>query len=413
MCFFWYNIPMTKNEKAASVNRGLRLLRLGWFCHNFLLILPVIVLIYTQKGITVGDFFLIQGLFRVAAFLFEIPSGYMSDCLSRRRVLISAAIVSTFGFTAIAMAHGFWMIMLGEGLLGVASALFSGTLEAYTYDLLKRTKQQKEFLKEYGNISTHANIASFVATLIGGMLYAGVGGDNLLWIETGIAAIAIIAFLFIPELTEVKRVVNHKSAVADAFGITYKTMKNPKLRNFIVFPALFGSFTLVLLWIMQPIMDQAAVPVSLFGFYVGANQLSRAIFAKYAYKICDKFGNMTTSVFATLSIILCIICGILAVNIQNMVAVYILCVGVALIPSSQSLIGLQFNTLIHDDVKSQERGTVISTRAMVSTLLGAGWLVAAKFLVDGFGITTTLVALLITTVILFWALGKVSVFIKK
>ena len=404
---------MTKKDKSASVNRGLRLLRLGWFCHNFLLILPVIVLIYTQKGITVGDFFLIQGLFRVAAFLFEIPSGYMSDCLSRRRVLISAAVVATGGFATIAIAHGFWMIMLGEGLLGVASALFSGTLEAYTYDLLKRTNRQKEFLKEYGNISTYSNIASFVATVIGGMLYAGVGSDMLLWIETGIAAIAIIAFLFVPELTEVKRVVKHKSALADAVSITWNTMKNHKLRNFILFPAVFGSFTLVLLWIMQPIMKDAAVPVGLFGFYVGANQLSRAIFSKYAYKICHKFGNMTTSVLATLSIVLCIVCGILAVNIQNMVAVYILCVGVALIPSSQALIGLQFNTLIHDDIKSQERGTVISTRAMVSTLIGAIWLVVAKFLVDGFGITTTLVVLLVTTVILFWALGKVSAFIKK
>ena len=404
---------MTKNEKSASVNRGLRLLRLGWFCHNFLLILPVIVLIYTQKGITVGDFFLIQGLFRVAAFLFEIPSGYMSDCLSRKRVLISAAVVATGGFATVAMAHGFWMIMLGEGLLGVASALFSGTLEAYTYDLLKRTNQQKEFLKEYGNISTYANIASFVATLIGGMLYAGVGGDNLLWIETGIAAVAIIAFLFVPELTEVKRVVNHKSAIADAVGITWNTMKNSKLRNFIIFPSIFGAFTIVLLWIMQPIMEQATVPVSLFGFYVGANQLSRAVFSKYAHKICAKFGNMTTSLLSVFSIILCITAGILAINIQNMFFVYILCAIVALGPAIQSLNGLQFNTLIHHDIKSQERGTVISTRAMVSTIFGAILLCIAKFLVDGFGITITLVVFLIMTVVLFWALQKVSKFIKK
>ena len=403
---------MTKNEKSASVNRGLRLLRLGWFCHNFLLILPVIVLIYTQKGITVGDFFLIQGLFRLAAFLFEIPSGYMSDCLSRRRVLISAAAVAVFGFATIAMAHGFWAIMLGEGLLGVASALFSGTLEAYSYDLLKRTKQQKEFLKEYGSVSTYANIASFVATLIGGMVYAYVGSDNLLWCETAIAVVSVIAFLFLPELTEVKRVVNHKSALKDAVGITVNTMKNPKLRNFIIFPSIFGAFTIVLLWIMQPIMDQATVPVSLFGFYVGANQLSRAVFSKYAHKICDKFGNMAASVLSILSVILCIVCGILAVNIQNMAFVYVLCAVVAVTPAIQSLNGLQYNTLIHHDIKSTERGTVISTRAMMSTLFGALWLCAAKVLVDGFGITTTLIAMLVSTIVLFWALRRVSGYIK-
>ncbi|MBR6838152.1 MAG: MFS transporter, partial [Alphaproteobacteria bacterium] len=357
---------MRKDKKSLSVKRGLRLLKLGWFCHNFMLILPVIVLVYTQKGITVGDFFLIQGLFRIAAVLFEIPSGYMSDVFSRRRILIYAAVVATLGFATVAMAHGFWGIMLGEGLLGVSSALFSGTLEAYTYDLLKRTNSQKDFLREYGSVNTFGDVAAFVGTLLGGMLYAGVGGEMLLWIETSIAAIAIFAYLFVPELTEIKRVVNHKTAVADAIGITWKTIKNPKLRNLIIFPSIFGAFTIMLLWIMQPIMQTAAVPVSLFGFYVGANQLSRAVFSKYAYKICDRFGNMTTSVLSVLSVILSIVAGILAMYVNNMVAVYILCAILAFVPSMQSLVKLQYNTLIHDCVKSQERGTVISTRAMVS-----------------------------------------------
>ena len=404
---------MSKNQNIKSVKPGLRLLRLGWFCHNFMLILPVIVLVYTQKGITVGDFFLIQGLFRIAAFLFEIPSGYMSDVFSRRRVLISAAVVATAGFATVAMAHGFWMIMLGEGLLGVSSALFSGTLEAYTYDLLKRNNTQKEFLKEYGEVATYGNIASFVGTVLGGMMYAGIGGDGLLWTETAIAGIAIIAFLFLPELTEVKRVVNHKSALADAVGITVRTMQKPKLRNFIIFPTLFGAFTIMLLWILQPIMETVAVPVSLFGIYVGVNQLERAILSKYAYKICDKFGNMTTSVLSVMSVVLCIVAGILALHVNNTIMIYILCAIVAAVPPLQALISLQYNTLIHHCIKSTERGTVISTRAMVSTIMGAIILVASKFLVDGCGLTTTLVCALFATILLFWALRKVSVFVKK
>lgn len=81
---------MTKNQKSLSVRRGLRLLRFGWFFNHFMLVIPVIVLVYTERGISVGDFFLIQGIFRLAAFLFEIPSGYLSDRFSRRRVMIIA-----------------------------------------------------------------------------------------------------------------------------------------------------------------------------------------------------------------------------------------------------------------------------------------------------------------------------------
>ena len=154
---------MAKKFSDISVKRALNWLKLGWFFHHFMLIIPVIILVYTQKGITVGDFFLIQGMFRLAAFLFEIPSGYMSDRFSRKRVMIAGALFSFLGFVVVAVAYGFWALVLGEALLGISSALFSGTLEAYTYDLMKRNKSQKEFLREFGNITTFASLATFVA----------------------------------------------------------------------------------------------------------------------------------------------------------------------------------------------------------------------------------------------------------
>ena len=134
---------MSKQEIDKSVKHALTLLKIGWFCRNFMLIVPVAVLVYTRKGISVGDFFLIQGIFRLAAFLFEIPSGYMSDVFSRKRVMILGNLFTLAGFMIIAMSYGFWALILGESLLGIAGALYSGTMEAYTYDLLKRNKTQK------------------------------------------------------------------------------------------------------------------------------------------------------------------------------------------------------------------------------------------------------------------------------
>ena len=404
---------MRKKYNDKSVKRGLTLLKIGWFCHNFMLVLPVIVLVYVQKGITVGDFFLIQGIFRLAAFVFEIPSGYMSDCFSRKRVMIAAAFFGFLGFATIAMAYGFWAIVLGEALLGIASALFSGTLEAYTYDLLKRNKTQKQFLKEFGRVTTFGGIASFVASILGGILFAYVGANGLLWIETFIASLAIFAFLFLPELLEVRRVVKHKDAICDAISITTTTLKNPKLRNLILFPSLFGAFTIIMLWIMQPIMETAHVPVGLFGFYVGINQLAAVFFAKYAYKICDRFGEKNVSLLTVGALIMGIIMGLLATHTDSMVVVYIACAILAIIPAIHMLNNLQYNTLIHHSIKSTERGTVLSTRAMVSTVTGAVFLCVAKFLMDDFGITITLVCLFVATAILMWSLKNVSKYIKK
>lgn len=402
---------MAKKENDKSVKRGLALLKLGWFCHNFMLIVPVIVLVYTQKGVTVGDFFLIQGIFRLAAFLFEIPSGYMSDCLSRKKVMISGAVFALAGYVTIASAYGFWALVSGEALLGIASALFSGTLEAYTYDLLKRNKSQKQFLKEFGSIQTWAGIASFVAAVIGGVLFTYIGA-NILWVESLFALFAIITFLFLPELLEVRRVVKHKEAIVDAISITANTLKNPKLRNLILFPSIFGAFTIILFWILQPVMETAIVPVALFGFYTAINKISSIFVAKYAYKICEKLGNFQTSLITIGTIIIGITMGLLATHIHNMPIIYMACAFMAIVPSMHVLNNLQYNTLIHHSIKSNERGTVLSTRAMVSTVVGAVGLIIAKFLMDGYGITTTLVFTLAMTGLLMWSLKNVVKYIK-
>ena len=402
---------MAKNQSIKSVKRGLYLLRAGWFFHNFMLVLPVIVLVYTQRGISVGDFFLIQGIFRLVAFLFEIPSGYLSDRFSRRRVMIMGGAFCVAGFSVIAMAYGFWAIVLGEALLGVASALFTGTLEAYTYDLLKRNKTQKQFLKEFGNIMTFGSAASFVAAIFGGILFARFGGDCLLWVQILFALMSVFAFCFLPELLEVKRVVKNKTAIADALGITWHTLQNPRLRSLILFPAMFGAFTIVLLWISQPIMETAMVPVQLFGLYLGIKQFSEIVLSKYAYKICERYGEIKVSIITIGAVVLSIFMGLVAIYAPSMALVYVVCAVLAMLPAVRVLNNLQYNTLIHHSIKSQERGTVLSTRAMVSTVCGAMTLMLAKVLLDGFGITATLVVFLCMTVLLVWALKKVSEFL--
>ena len=403
---------MMKKFSDISVKRGLAWLKIGWFFHHFMLTIPVIVLIYTNKGVSVGDFFLIQGLFRLSAFLFEIPSGYLSDRFSRKRVMQVGALFSMLGFVIIAIAYGFWALLLGEAMLGISSALFSGTLEAYTYDLMKRNKSQKQFLKEFGNISTFASTACFISAILGGILFGYIGTNGVLWFESLFAFIAFIALMFIPELSEIKRVVKNKSAIADAVSVTVATLKNPRLRNLILFPSLFSAFTIVLFWTLQPIMEFTQIPVGLFGFYLGINQLSAIFFAKYAYKICNKLGEIKVSIITIVGIITGALLGLLAITTNIMPLAYIACAIMAVVPAIRILNNLQYNTLIHHSIKSTERGTVLSTREMTSTVSGAIFLIAAKFLMDGFGITTTLLAILTMTVVLFCSLKAVSKYIK-
>jgi MFS family permease len=400
----------TTKNKQMSVNTALWILRISQFCRMFLPALAIIILIYTGKGVTVGDFFLIQGIFRLAAFLLEIPSGYLSDRFSRRHVLLFGAVLHVLGFVVIALAYGFWQIILGEALLGIASALFSGTLEAYTYDLLKRNKTQSHFLKEMGSVSTWGSAAGFIGTIIGPEIYKLTGGNGnlLIWISALFAGFQFILCLILPELTEVvRKKQKNKSAFMDVIGITYHTMKNAKLRTLILFPSLFAAFTVVIFWMLQPVMELSNVPVYLFGIYIGLNQFSRILASKYAYKVCNLLGEIKTSMLSILALVIGIVMSFIALHTSSMPVVYIAIGIMTLVPALHKLNDLQYNTLIHDDIDSKERGTVLSTRAMIATLFGSAMLSGTKYVYDAYGAEITMLILLFATVLLVALLRQV------
>ena len=159
-------------------------------------------------------------------------------------------------------------------------------------------------------------------------------------------------------------------------------------------------------------METVNIPVDLFGFYLGINKVFVIILSKYAYKICEKLDEIQTSVITIGMIVMGVAMGLLATHIQSMSIIYIACALMAMAPSFRMLNNLQYNTLIHHSIKSNERGTVLSTRAMVSTVVGAIGLIIAKFLVDGFGITITLVFVFAMVGLLVWSLKNVVKYIK-
>ena len=373
----------------------------------FLLLVPVATLLYQDKGITLGDFFMIQGLFRVSAFVLEIPSGYLSDVFSRKKVLFIGTIVWFVGNIGLFFAYGFWQIALAEMMFGFAMALFSGTKEAYAYDLLKRMNREKQFLKENGLITTYAQVSCFIATITGGVLYPIIG-NWIIAIEAVMAFIAMICIFFLPELHEVRRkIAPESSPLKDVMKVVKVSVKHPEIKWFMLFPAMYGSFTIVLMWILQPIMETAGVVLALFGVFVGLNQFSRIIFSKFAHDIYEKMGEKNTLYLCVFAVISAIAACFGALWFENMIAIYLCCIVLAIVPAMQKMCSLIFSSLIHHRTTSSERGTVISVSGMYSTVLSGSMLMLMKPLLDGYGIYWTMSVTLFLTFTILWPLKKV------
>ena len=142
-----------------------------------------------------ADFFLIQGIFRIAAFLFEIPSGYLADVFSRKKIMVLAALLQFLGMLLLIWAQGFWAVVVCESLMGMADALLSGTGEAYVYDLLKRDGKENQYVKENGSIKSFAQVGTFISMVIGGVLLAR-GENVLLGVEACLVLFGFFLFRF-------------------------------------------------------------------------------------------------------------------------------------------------------------------------------------------------------------------------
>lgn len=100
-----------------------------------------------QRGFSLGQVGIAEGVFHAVSMCFEIPSGMVSDTIGRRRTLMLSGIVSAMAAFFMIASDNFAMILLAMGINAVSYNLVSGTREALTYDSLLVTGQEEMYLK--------------------------------------------------------------------------------------------------------------------------------------------------------------------------------------------------------------------------------------------------------------------------
>ena len=91
-----------------------------------MLIMPIVVLFYTDNGLDIYHLYLLQAAYSLCVALFEIPSGYLADIVGRRSTLIWGAILGTLGFAVLSLSHTFGGFFTAEIILGLGGSLVSG-----------------------------------------------------------------------------------------------------------------------------------------------------------------------------------------------------------------------------------------------------------------------------------------------
>ncbi len=128
----------------------------------------IIALFFLAKGLSYADIAIVFGVFSLAGFLFEIPTGFFGDKFGRKVSVITGlftmmttSIIWTKLQTTMQFAFYAAVWMLGISFI-------SGSLEAYIYDYLKEQKK----LKIYDEIISLSESVSYFAAGIGSIVGA-------------------------------------------------------------------------------------------------------------------------------------------------------------------------------------------------------------------------------------------------
>lgn len=100
-------------------------------------------------GVTLAEVDLLNALFQMAIFAFEIPTGLFADRRGRKFSLMCGAVCMALSGVAYACAIGFWTALVAELLAGVAVSFFSGAEEAWLKSAMLRAHGEEKCMEAF------------------------------------------------------------------------------------------------------------------------------------------------------------------------------------------------------------------------------------------------------------------------
>lgn len=172
------------------------------------------VLFLLSKGLDLFQVNVVNMVFMLSIFLFEIPTGAFADYIGRRRSILLSSFLTIACLVVYFISSSFIVFIFAEFLAALSAAFASGALDAWLVDSLK----DRSDAESVDVIFSHSEIVGNIASLIGGLAggYIGIFALNLPFGVGVIVAIlgSIMAFMFVYEKPIISRV---KVSIFDGF----------------------------------------------------------------------------------------------------------------------------------------------------------------------------------------------------
>jgi MFS family permease len=394
---------VTGSAARGVLGRFLVLTTIRWLPIGILL--PLMVLLPLDRGLSlteIGTAYAVQGFVVLAL---ELPTGGFADSLGRRPVLLLSAVTAAASYLLFLVTDSFWSLVAFAVLQGVHRALDSGPLEAWYVDAVHEIDPHARI--ESGMSAQGAALGLGVATgaTLSGVLVAldPVSGVDALVLPVlvalglqmlGTVAVAVLMDEHRPARASgvLASVRETPRAIADGIGL----LRNSHVLLALLCVELFWGFGMVTFESLLPVRlsevgggTEAAAAIT--GPAVSAAWAASAVGAATAAWLARGVGTSATAALLRVLQGACVVLlGILG-GVAGILLAYFACYVVH--GSSNAL----HSTLLHRQVRSDTRATVVSMNSMFAQPAGSIGLIVLTGVADG---VSTSVAMVVGGIVL-------------
>ena len=300
----------------------------------------------------------------LASFVFEIPSGYVSDKIGHKEALIISRIALLLSSVCFLFASNIALLIVASIFLSIGSAFNSGTASAFMHETLKSLGRDSEYSSVMGKISSIGFGVPIILTVLI-PFFVSISYKIPFLVMAIIDVVGLIAILALvkPPATQMSieevQASNFKQVFKEAYRLNYFTIAT--------FSGIISAVLLGISAFRAPFQIGLGIPVIWFGVFIGLGRALASLILIYSTRVEKYFTLVSFYRFQYILHILLIIGMAITQNVYVVVTLLIINSGFHW-GISKIDEGYQLKVIR----ESKFKATMLSIRAQIESALTAG-----------------------------------------
>ena len=261
------------------------------------------VALLAVQGFSVFEIGVLESIFHIVSFCFEIPSGVLADVFGRKRTLIYSQAMMLLSAILMIISTGFATTALAIGCSALGYNLASGTREALAYDSLKTAGREQEYNKYASTEMVIYRITNSTATLCAG-LALWLGYQRAYAVDIVFSGVALSIAFTLKEIAideDHGRDDNSRTKIKKELETVIKESwafltANKKARRIMIVNSLIGAVSTLVLFFLQAKLPLAGLNSTLLGPALFVMGLGAAVGARVvAYFPNSRYRSILTA----------------------------------------------------------------------------------------------------------------------